>query len=140
MGDGLKDKPYYETALGKLYCGNVLEVLKELPDESVDCICTSPPYFGLRDYGEETNIIWGGNPNCNHEWIDRTYKRRSSDGIQFCKNRWNEEAFEALRRDKPSKSMFCKKCGAWYGQLGLEPTLDLYIEHLLQIMRELKRV
>jgi len=35
---------------------------------------------------------------------------------------------------------FCKKCGAWYGQLGLEPSLDMYIEHLLEIMRELKRV
>ena len=31
--------------------GDALEVLKTLPDESVDCIVTSPPYFGLRDYG-----------------------------------------------------------------------------------------
>ena len=38
------------------------------------------------------------------------------------------------------RSGFCKKCGAWYGQLGLEPSLDMYIEHLLEIMRELKRV
>ena len=38
------------------------------------------------------------------------------------------------------KSGFCKKCGAWYGQLGLEPTLDMYIEHMLQITVELKRV
>ncbi|PIP24166.1 MAG: hypothetical protein COX35_02215, partial [Candidatus Nealsonbacteria bacterium CG23_combo_of_CG06-09_8_20_14_all_37_18] len=37
-------------------------------------------------------------------------------------------------------SGFCQKCGAWYGQLGLEPTLDLYIEHLLRITAELKRV
>lgn len=35
---------------------------------------------------------------------------------------------------------FCSKCKAWYGQLGLEPTLDLYISHLLQVTAELKRV
>lgn len=31
--------------------GHVLEVLQNLPDESVHCVVTSPPYFGLRDYG-----------------------------------------------------------------------------------------
>lgn len=31
--------------------GDALERLKELPSESVDCVITSPPYFGLRDYG-----------------------------------------------------------------------------------------
>jgi site-specific DNA-methyltransferase (adenine-specific) len=31
--------------------GDALTRLRELPDESVDCVITSPPYFGLRDYG-----------------------------------------------------------------------------------------
>ncbi|SHJ45220.1 hypothetical protein SAMN02745219_02593 [Desulfofundulus thermosubterraneus DSM 16057] len=31
--------------------GHVLEVLQSLPDESVHCVVTSPPYWGLRDYG-----------------------------------------------------------------------------------------
>lgn len=35
----------------KLFCGDSSEVLKTLPDESVDCCVTSPPYWGLRDYG-----------------------------------------------------------------------------------------
>lgn len=34
-----------------LYHGDALEVSRELPDKSVDCIVTSPPYYGLRDYG-----------------------------------------------------------------------------------------
>lgn len=34
-----------------LHHGDSLEVLRQLPDESVDCCVTSPPYFGLRDYG-----------------------------------------------------------------------------------------
>ena len=44
-------KPYFETELGKLYCGDVLDVLRQLPDESAQTCVTSPPYWGLRDYG-----------------------------------------------------------------------------------------
>ena len=116
----------------KIICGHVLDVLKTLPDESVDTIVTSPPYWGLRDYGEETNTIWGGDPDCEHEWISHSGKklRGTNDG------NWKESIPSAHL----SGGAFCKKCGAWYGQLGLEPTLDMYIEHLLEIMRELKRV
>lgn len=45
-----------------------------------------------------------------------------------------------FRTGEKVESGFCKKCGAWYGQLGLEPTLELYLEHMLQITAELKRV
>lgn len=45
--------PYYEDDSVTLWHGDSLEVLRELPDASVDCCVTSPPYFGLRDYGEE---------------------------------------------------------------------------------------
>ena len=33
-----------------------LAALKEMPDKSVDCCITSPPYYGLRDYGVEGQI------------------------------------------------------------------------------------
>jgi DNA modification methylase len=36
--------------------GDCLEVLKGLPDESVHCCVTSPPYFGLRDYGVDGQL------------------------------------------------------------------------------------
>lgn len=36
--------------------GDVREVIKTLPDESVHCVVTSPPYWGLRDYGTEGQI------------------------------------------------------------------------------------
>jgi DNA modification methylase len=39
-----------------LYLGDVLSVLAELPEESVNCVVTSPPYWGLRDYGAEGQI------------------------------------------------------------------------------------
>gem|GEM_PF-1143015 len=63
----------------KIIQGDTLQVLKTFPDDCIDCIITSPPYWGLRDYGIE-------------------------------------------------------------GQIGLEPTLDGYIEKLLKITVELKRV
>ena len=37
--------------LNTIICGDTLEVLKTWPDEFVDCVITSPPYWGLRDYG-----------------------------------------------------------------------------------------
>jgi DNA modification methylase len=43
--------PYYQSEYGTLYNGDALAVLRELPDCSVNCCVTSPPYWGLRDYG-----------------------------------------------------------------------------------------
>ena len=43
--------PWLEDADVTLYHGDVLTTLRELPAESVDCVVTSPPYWGLRDYG-----------------------------------------------------------------------------------------
>jgi DNA modification methylase len=40
----------------KIHVGDALEVLKTLPSESVQTCITSPPYFGLRDYGNENQI------------------------------------------------------------------------------------
>ena len=37
--------------INKIYNGNAQEVLKNFPDESINCVMTSPPYWALRDYG-----------------------------------------------------------------------------------------
>jgi DNA modification methylase len=42
--------------MNKIHNVNCVEGLKTLPDESVNCCVTSPPYFGLRDYGHENQI------------------------------------------------------------------------------------
>lgn len=49
----LKCKPYYETKFGAAYLGNSLELMAGVPDESVDLICTSPPFALVRkkEYG-----------------------------------------------------------------------------------------
>ena len=121
--------------------------LKKIPDESIDCIITSPPYLGLRDYGEETKVIWDGDENCVHDFSLKTTKMVGNNSMIRGKNETNSGAFSipkfggtAMKQEIKEVGAFCKKCGAWRGQLGLEPTLDLYINHLLQITAELKRV
>lgn len=41
--------------------------MDELKDESVQCVVTSPPYWGLRKYSGEQELIWG-DENCGHQW------------------------------------------------------------------------
>jgi site-specific DNA-methyltransferase (cytosine-N4-specific) len=122
----------------RIYQMHVLEALKQIPDNSIDCIVTSPPYWGLRRYPDATNVIWDGDPNCQHEWEYEQIKDPMDRG-----GHGDHDSPSGISRNwemKPVTFGYCKKCGAWYGQLGLEPTLDLYIKHLLQITKELKRV
>jgi DNA modification methylase len=42
--------------LNKTYIGDALSVLKTFPDETVDCVITSPPYWALRDYGMDGQL------------------------------------------------------------------------------------
>jgi len=123
--------------INRIICGDALKALKTLSTESIDTIITSPPYWGLRDYGEEAKIIWGGDKDCKHVWEtkERYIHRGTAEKtihIHIKKG--------GLKTDWKTKDSFCQKCGAWYGQLGLEPTLDLFIEHLLQITAELNRI
>ena len=62
-----------------IYCGDALKVLKSLPDRSVNCCVTSPPYWGLRDYGMDGQI---GLEQSIHEHIDKlvsTYQFRKEE-------------------------------------------------------------
>ncbi|QFG11126.1 methyltransferase [Mycobacterium phage QueenHazel] len=45
--------PYYQDDQVTLHHGDALAVARELPDGAANCIVTSPPYYGLRDYGAE---------------------------------------------------------------------------------------
>ena len=116
----------------KIICGNTLDVLRKLPEESIDMVMTSPPYWGLRDYGEDTATIWDGNKDCEHEWREKV-DIISSGGKGHKQDTNKGSWFKA-------SSSFCQKCNAWYGQLGLEPTPELYIKHLYMIFAEIKRV
>ncbi|MBF0395762.1 MAG: site-specific DNA-methyltransferase [Desulfobacterales bacterium] len=106
-----------------------------MPDESIDCCITSPPYWGLRCYGTELQI-WGGDSMCQHSWIN-------SGGGLLHENRNNVNANPAeanIRAVHILNFHTCSICNAWRGELGLEPTPELYVEHLLSICKEVKRV
>jgi DNA modification methylase len=47
----------------QILIGDSREILKNLPRKSVDCVITSPPYYGLRDYGNENQIGLENSPN-----------------------------------------------------------------------------
>jgi len=47
---------YYQDKHATIYNGDALIILKQMPNESVDMIITSPPYYGLRNYGVDGQI------------------------------------------------------------------------------------
>lgn len=65
----------------RIFGGDCTDVLKTLPDDSVHCVVTSPPYWGLRDYGIPPSI-WGGDPACVHDFAEEVVDRsRATPGI-----------------------------------------------------------
>lgn len=50
---GTTAEPFWRD---RVLVGDARERLRELPPASVDCVITSPPYFGLRDYGQEEQL------------------------------------------------------------------------------------
>lgn len=53
--------------LNVIHNTDALSGLRMLPDESIDCIVTSPPYWQMRDYGLDP-ILWGGDDGCKHAY------------------------------------------------------------------------
>lgn len=112
-----------------VYVGDAREVLAALPDHSVDCCVTSPPYWGLRDYDLP--------PDCRHGWGCRGRDRHGAPPPK----RSSRLTVVAVRGwTAGDGSPFCLLCGAWLGSLGLEPTPELHVEHLLDVFRHLRRV
>ena len=54
--------------MSKIICSDAIEGLKSLPSESIQMCVTSPPYYGLRDYGMDGQI---GVEHTPHEYITR---------------------------------------------------------------------
>lgn len=107
--------------------GDALTVLRTLPEASVNCCITSPPYWGLRDYG--TGKWQGGDANCDH---------KQNHGIQGKTGQRADRTFtaEAVYRET------CRKCGALRidQQIGLERTPAEYIRKMVRVFRGVRRV
>lgn len=133
-------KIIYDKSEGTIYHGHVLDVLKSLPNESVHCCVTSPPYWGLRDYGLPDQI-WGGLEDCQHDWGDHLKIHKGGppgNGVMLSGGRRVCNEHEKTKDIIAGK--FCQKCGAWSGSLGHEPTPDLFIDHIVEIFTEVLRV
>jgi DNA modification methylase len=108
--------------------GDCLEVLKTLESESVDCVITSPPYWGLRDYG---TAKWEcGDENCDH--MEIYYETKETPGGR---------GGSMPHRERQYKNK-CRKCGAKRidKQLGLEKTPEEYVAKMVEVFSEVKRV
>ena len=117
--------------------GDVGEVLGRLPDESIQCVVTSPPYWGLRDYGLPP-ILWGGDSSCRHSWAKLPPRRkRSPDDVR---NPGSLQAAHPGANIELRPTEGCVRCGGWIGQLGLEPTPELYVDHIAAVFDQVRRV
>lgn len=107
-----------------------------LRDGCVDCVVTSPPYFGLRDYG--TSKWSGGDPDCPHRGHPRP--RNDTSGRR-------QKRFGSTRGHQPSKQAYrhvrnrCS-CGAVRddSQIGLEGSHGVYVDQIVAVFREVRRV
>ena len=106
-----------------------MEGLKTMEDESIHCVITSPPYYALRDYG--TGEWEGGDPKCNHQMIP----------LFSDKSTIKSPGHKAKDQGIPYKSE-CGKCGAVRKdqQIGLEQTPQDYIDKMVEVFREIRRV
>ena len=120
-----------------IYQGDALQILKTLPDESVNCVVTSPPYYGLRDYGTATWI--GGDEKCDHKEAKEKsrYDYKMQEG-----SRHAQIAENTFGTDGARWKGICPKCGALRQdqQIGLEETPEIYVQKLIEVFSEVKRV
>ena len=150
VGEGLK--PFWttsDTSTVKLYLGDVTKVLRRLPTQSVHCVVTSPPYWGLRDYG--TGVWEGGDPACKHAQENRgTVQYLDRNGNPGKNTTWQG----AERHSTVKPGVVCKHCGAIRvedQQIGSEPSPDCgtqgkaqcgwcFICSMVGVFREVRRV
>ena len=109
----------------RILIGDTIEMMGTLPEKCVQCCVTSPPYWGLRDYG---TAKWeGGDGACDH--VDA---RRGKTSTYKTSDEKRAEAAAALfgtqYRDK------CGKCGAVRidKQIGLEETPEQFVAKMVE--------
>lgn len=112
--------------------GDCREVLRTLGSESVQCVVTSPPYFGLRDY--QTAVWRNGDDACDHKPDVKPRTERPRQGLTG--------GLDYMQAQEPAYRDVCGNCGATRidNQIGLERTPAEYVETLVEVFREVRRV
>jgi len=125
----------------RLLTGDCRDVLATLPEASVHCCVTSPPYYGLRDYG---TAQWeGGDAACDHVVAinaDRTQRD--------AKNAVRDDAAGAYAHPSGwragGRAMDLRQCSCGARridrQLGLEATPEAYLAAMVEVFRAVRRV
>jgi DNA modification methylase len=118
----------------RIFHGDAREQLALMPSESVHCIVTSPPFFGLRDYG--TGSWSGGDPDCDH-----AQPLAGGTNAQALGKSAHASAANVQRSSVTYRSS-CGKCGAARtdAQIGLEDTPEEWVDALVGVLREARRV
>jgi len=106
----------------RILLGDGMVRLRELADESVDCVVTSVPYFQCRIFPGATTVF-GGDRNCVHDWEKHQFPCR-----------------HYMNAPHVVESGTCRKCGAQLAMLGWEDTVAEYVQHLVEVFKEVKRV
>lgn len=187
----MKAELRYSDEWLQMWMGDCRDALAQMPEKSVHTCITSPPFYGLRDYG---TALWegGDDPECDHRQMSggrgTNVPQTKNPGVDYpvaphrggdpnhcgrCGatrieptiwggDREHEHVFDqpvALRRGAGGErdygssdggvgrgpavslpgSSFCE-CGAWRGALGLEPTPEAYVAHLVEVFDEVWRV
>lgn len=137
MLEGIEDiNIVYQDELVTLIQGDVRDVLPKLPSEFVQTCVTSPPYFGLRDYG---TAKWeGGDPDCDHQKSELRRGVNLANSVHSTRGGAKKaaEVGHIPYRDE------CGKCGAVRidKQIGLEPTPAEFLAAMVEVFEEVRRV
>jgi DNA modification methylase len=112
--------------------GDCREVMASMEPESVHCVVTSPPYWGLRDYGTGTWL--GGDEACDHRKVQDVAVAVATSTLGGGK--------KTTGHQQEGYGATCARCGATRqdSQLGLEPTPEAYVESMVAVFREVRRV
>jgi site-specific DNA-methyltransferase (cytosine-N4-specific) len=122
-----------------VHLGDARHVLAELPAESVQCVVTSPPYYGLRDYGTGT---WdGGADDCDHIAAPHSSMRPERSRATSSTFHGSMSTNHSTAAGTPYRDV-CGKCGAARvdRQIGLEPSPAEYVETMRAVFAEARRV
>lgn len=126
----------------RILVGDARQRLAEQPENFYHACATSPPYLGIRCYGTDP-VVWGGNSACVHRWQVPEPPRRARWGnteTLSAKQRSNRGALANVEALELRCGCFCAACGAWKGELGSEPTPELFVEHLVEGFAAVRRV
>jgi len=81
-----------------------------LADNSVQCVVTSPPYWGLRKYAGIPDLIWGDN-HCEHEWGNELITVNSGGGYAADYGISHQQVSTIVNKEKSTRVISTVKKG-----------------------------